>query len=174
MTAKPKPTYLCPSCANTFAQPFVCTTCGAQKLHDATLDALRNSLAAANRRLAELQKLLHTARERIAELEGRGMSDPCDETDELAAAALAPEPEPEPKAVAWMKPISGDVISALEKHQLHATKFCIPLFTHPPDTLALLRDAARWNALPAFLEKYQINYVGLLCDIDTALKEAGE
>ena len=27
----------CPSCKNTFLQPFVCTTCGAEKLYDETL-----------------------------------------------------------------------------------------------------------------------------------------
>ena len=54
LTIKPEPT-ICPSCANTFMQPFVCTTCGAQKLHDATLDALQTSLAAANRRITELE-----------------------------------------------------------------------------------------------------------------------
>lgn len=30
------------------------------------------------------------------------------------------------------------------------------------------KDAVRWNMLPAFLEKYQINYVGLKSDIDAA------
>lgn len=36
----------CPSCSNVFLQPFVCTTCGAQKLYDATLRAAEE---AANR-----------------------------------------------------------------------------------------------------------------------------
>ena len=27
----------CPDCRNEFVQPFVCTTCGAEKLHDATV-----------------------------------------------------------------------------------------------------------------------------------------
>ena len=30
-------------------------------------------------------------------------------------------------------------------------------------------DAARWRALPAFIEKYQIDYVGLLTDIDAMI-----
>lgn len=34
---------------------------------------------------------------------------------------------------------------------------------------ACREDAEKWNELPAFLEKYQINYVGLLRDIDAAI-----
>lgn len=37
----------CPDCKNSFLQPFVCTTCGAEKLYDATVETLRNQLAAA-------------------------------------------------------------------------------------------------------------------------------
>lgn len=29
--------HVCPDCRNQFVQPFKCTTCGAQKLYDATL-----------------------------------------------------------------------------------------------------------------------------------------
>lgn len=36
---------------------------------------------------------------------------------------------------------------------------------------ACAKDAERWNTLPAFLEKYQINYVALLRDIDATIKE---
>lgn len=36
----------------------------------------------------------------------------------------------------------------------------------------LTRDAERWNMLPAFLEKYQLDYVGLKADIDAAIDEA--
>ena len=32
--------HFCPLCRNEFLQPFVCTTCGAQKLHDHTTDTL--------------------------------------------------------------------------------------------------------------------------------------
>ena len=35
------------------------------------------------------------------------------------------------------------------------------------------KNAARWRMLPAFLEKYQIEYVGLIRDIDAALAAAG-
>ena len=35
----------------------------------------------------------------------------------------------------------------------------------------MVKDAARWNRLPAYLEKYQINYVGLKADIDADLAE---
>jgi hypothetical protein len=37
----------CPDCKNEFLQQFVCTTCGAEKLYDATVATLRNQLAAA-------------------------------------------------------------------------------------------------------------------------------
>ncbi len=37
----------CPDCKNEFVQPFVCTTCGAEKLYDATVVTLQNRLAAA-------------------------------------------------------------------------------------------------------------------------------
>lgn len=37
----------CPDCKNEFVQPFVCTTCGAEKLYDATVVTLQNQLAAA-------------------------------------------------------------------------------------------------------------------------------
>jgi len=40
-------TNVCPDCKNKFAQQFVCTTCGAEKLYDATVETLRNQLAAA-------------------------------------------------------------------------------------------------------------------------------
>ena len=36
--------HTCPSCRNQFVQPFVCTTCGAQKLHDHTMDTLEAEL----------------------------------------------------------------------------------------------------------------------------------
>lgn len=37
---------------------------------------------------------------------------------------------------------------------------------------AALEDAERWNVLPAFLEKYQLDYVGLKRDIDAAIDAA--
>jgi len=44
----------CPSCENQFMQPFVCTTCGAAKLHDA-------ELRSAHARIAEAERLLRIA-----------------------------------------------------------------------------------------------------------------
>ena len=35
----------------------------------------------------------------------------------------------------------------------------------------LEKDAGRWRMLPAFLEDHQIDYVRLVCDIDTAMEE---
>lgn len=46
----------CPSCHNEFVQPFVCTTCGAARLHDA-------ELASAHARLAELERQRDVYRE---------------------------------------------------------------------------------------------------------------
>ena len=37
---------ICSSCSNEFLQPFVCTTCGAQKLRDETVKMLENENAA--------------------------------------------------------------------------------------------------------------------------------
>ena len=46
--------HVCPDCKNTFLQPFRCTTCGAQKLYDATLanaERDREALRKKNERL---------------------------------------------------------------------------------------------------------------------------
>ena len=52
----------CPSCKNEFLQPFVCTTCGAEKLYDATLKTARDQSdvweADAKRLALELECLL--------------------------------------------------------------------------------------------------------------------
>jgi hypothetical protein len=37
---------ICPDCKNSFLQPFVCTTCGAEKLYDTTLANTQSELAA--------------------------------------------------------------------------------------------------------------------------------
>jgi hypothetical protein len=37
---------ICPDCKNEFLQTFTCTTCGAEKLYDATVVALQSQLAA--------------------------------------------------------------------------------------------------------------------------------
>ena len=34
----------CPACGNQFAQPFVCTSCGAQRLHDATVTSAYDAI----------------------------------------------------------------------------------------------------------------------------------
>ena len=46
---------ICPSCANEFLQPFVCVTCGAQKLHDHTLEALEKENAELREKLATIR-----------------------------------------------------------------------------------------------------------------------
>ena len=46
---------ICPSCANEFLQPFVCVTCGAQKLHDHTLEALEKENAELREKFATIR-----------------------------------------------------------------------------------------------------------------------
>lgn len=43
------------------------------------------------------------------------------------------------------------------------------LRTHAATIQELERDAARWQMLPAFLEKYQLDYMALIADIDAAI-----
>ena len=40
-------TNICPSCRCVFIRPFVCTTCGAERLYDATVTSLTSCLDAA-------------------------------------------------------------------------------------------------------------------------------
>ena len=47
---------ICPDCKNSFLQPFVCTTCGAEKLYDTTLANTQSELAAAQAKIARLTK----------------------------------------------------------------------------------------------------------------------
>ena len=46
----------CPSCKNAYTGPFVCVTCGAQKLYDATLRTAERRAEKAERELAAAQK----------------------------------------------------------------------------------------------------------------------
>ena len=39
-----KPLHFCPDCRNQFVQPFVCVTCGAQKLYDATVKSQADTI----------------------------------------------------------------------------------------------------------------------------------
>ncbi len=41
----------------------------------------------------------------------------------------------------------------------------------PPAPPEAMRDAQRWRMLPAFLEEFQINYVGLIRAIDAAIAQ---
>jgi hypothetical protein len=63
----------CPSCHNTFMQPFMCTTCGAQQLYDESIisaweqiDRLSARVAELEREKAELRKALDMADEAMA------------------------------------------------------------------------------------------------------------
>ena len=52
---------ICPSCANEFLQQFVCVTCGAQKLHDHTLEALEKENAELREKFATIRAALAEA-----------------------------------------------------------------------------------------------------------------
>jgi hypothetical protein len=54
----PPQTWLCPSCSNRFYQPFVCTTCGAEKLYDATLKSAVDRAESAEAKLKTVNELL--------------------------------------------------------------------------------------------------------------------
>jgi len=53
----------CPSCKNIFHQPFLCITCGAEKLYDATLKAAQSDVAKLMRRIKRLEQEISFARE---------------------------------------------------------------------------------------------------------------
>jgi hypothetical protein len=48
----------CPDCKNHFLQPFVCTTCGAQKLYDTTVFSQQQVLDAQAARIERLERAL--------------------------------------------------------------------------------------------------------------------
>lgn len=48
----------CPSCRNEFKQPFVCTTCGAEKLHNETMRVLEQQLAEREKQIVMLRDAL--------------------------------------------------------------------------------------------------------------------
>lgn len=65
----------CPGCRNILAQPFVCITCGAQKLHDATLQSQADEIHRLSverdqltRELEEWAAMWYKARTELAEL----------------------------------------------------------------------------------------------------------
>ena len=49
----------CPDCRNEFVQPFVCTTCGAQKLYDVTLQSAQNEIERLRALLVEALPHIH-------------------------------------------------------------------------------------------------------------------
>lgn len=57
----------CPDCGTLFHQPFKCTTCGAQKLYDATMTSLQDELEIANEERSRIGALVG-----MAELEPNG------------------------------------------------------------------------------------------------------
>ena len=85
---------ICSSCGNEFLQPFVCTTCGAQKLRDETVKALEAEnarLKAAMDKYSEDEMLLI---ERCAKVcENLGKEIVCPEECAEAIRALSPQVE---------------------------------------------------------------------------------
>jgi hypothetical protein len=61
----------CPSCQNTFLQPFVCTTCGAENLYDETLRVMRVRAEQAESRAAAANDLLRECRSMLDGLEAQ-------------------------------------------------------------------------------------------------------
>lgn len=59
---------VCPDCRNTFLQPFVCTTCGAQKLYDETVRSQAATIDRLTKREAELERVVEAAAELAARL----------------------------------------------------------------------------------------------------------
>lgn len=64
----------CPSCLNQFVQPFVCTTCGAEKLYDETV---RSQAAEINHLRAERDELRGLVAEFVESCDGMD-DDPID------------------------------------------------------------------------------------------------
>lgn len=54
--------HVCPDCKNTFLQPFVCTTCGAQKLYDNTVLNLSNANEELRARCERMEAALEAGR----------------------------------------------------------------------------------------------------------------
>jgi hypothetical protein len=52
--------HVCPDCRNQFVQPFVCTTCGAQKLYDATVKSQGETIVNLRRLCDEAADMLET------------------------------------------------------------------------------------------------------------------
>ena len=50
--------YVCPDCHNQFVQPFVCTTCGAEKLYDATVKSQAETIIALREQLSRAHAAL--------------------------------------------------------------------------------------------------------------------
>jgi hypothetical protein len=48
-------THQCPDCKNEFVQPFCCTTCGAEKLYDATIISQQETIKLLRELLRETQ-----------------------------------------------------------------------------------------------------------------------
>jgi hypothetical protein len=76
---------ICSSCGNEFLQPFVCTTCGAQKLRDETVKALEAEVKTLREALIDMRSGWKYIREYHGDLYGVGW----DRAQDKADAALA-------------------------------------------------------------------------------------
>lgn len=84
--------HTCPDCKNQFVQPFVCTTCGAQRLYDVTV----TSQAATIERLQKQDRLaiygrmvLEESRESLGDLDGGWLQDKAIECGLLEEATVS-------------------------------------------------------------------------------------
>jgi hypothetical protein len=67
-----KATHICSCCKNTFLQPFVCTSCGAEKLYDSTLtEAIRREQQIGKALLLIIELASHDADGAIAPIDPR-------------------------------------------------------------------------------------------------------
>lgn len=62
---------VCPDCRNTFLQPFVCTTCGAQKLYDETVRSQAATIDRLTVYAKGLEAIVEARNVQIAQLQAR-------------------------------------------------------------------------------------------------------
>lgn len=103
-----------------------------------------------------------------------GLSDPRRSATPPASPAEGATPEIDElirRAREWPRDCEGALINNLAD-VVERQQVALRAPTDLSELEGLVRDAGRWRALPAWLEKYQIDYVGLLHDIDAAMKGA--
>lgn len=82
--------HTCPDCKNQFVQPFKCTTCGAQKLYDATV---RSQAVTIEHQREEITR----ARKALGALAVQALQRSWEEVEEWAKSVKVTFPEGEPE-----------------------------------------------------------------------------